>query len=167
MSALFSKSCKYGFQAVLYLATQESVRPLRLKDIASALHLPYDFLSKIFQKLSRGGIVRSQKGQHGGFVLARSAETITLNDIVVAIDGVDSHNQCVLGFPGCSDLQSCSAHSYWKAILQIVAQMLNEKNVADLSRGIEAKIALLNPAPRKRAKPDTLSVMKRQPQTQQ
>jgi len=145
MSAFFSKSCEYGVQAVLYLARENNSRPLQLKEIASALQLPPNFLSKILQRLTRAKIVKSQKGNHGGFNLAKPATQIMLGDIVAAVDGIEFLNTCIVGFPHCSEENTCSLHSYWKAMRQIVSQMLNEKNAADLSEGIDGKLDLLNP----------------------
>jgi Rrf2 family iron-sulfur cluster assembly transcriptional regulator len=144
MPAFFSKSCEYGLQAVLFIAKQNSSRSLHLEEIASELNLPKNFLSKVLQKLSRAKVVKSQKGNQGGFKLSKPATQITLGDIVLAIDGIDFLNKCILGFPGCSNEHACSLHSYWSTMREIVSKMLNERNIADLSKGLDIKIGLLN-----------------------
>ena len=72
------------------------------------------------------------------------AEQIMLGDVVAAVDGIEFLNKCVTGFAECSDEYPCPLHPYWKEIRVIISRMLNEKNVAGLSKGIDIKIGLLD-----------------------
>jgi Rrf2 family protein len=145
MTAFFSKSCEYGIQSVLFIARENSGRAVHLKDIASELQLPSTFLSKILQKLTRANIVRSQKGNQGGFHLARPAEQIALGEIVLAVDGVEFLGECIIGFSECSDARPCSLHADWIPVRAAISRMLSEKNVADLSADIDVKIESMSP----------------------
>ena len=83
-----SSRCEYGCRAVLELAGREqSPTPLTAEAIAERRHIPEKFLVHILLQLKRAGIVRSVRGAHGGYLLARPPEDITLLDIVQAIDG--------------------------------------------------------------------------------
>lgn len=143
MPVIFSKSCEYALQAVLYISNQTNGKPQRLEVIAHALHVPQHYLSKIMQTLTRNEIVRSFKGHYGGYELGRKASEITLNDIVRAIDGEMFLKHCVLGFSMCGDEYPCPVHSYWREAKQIVLTMLNEKTVEDLSKNLGMKLQLL------------------------
>jgi Rrf2 family protein len=143
MPVIFSKSCEYALQAVLYISNQTNGKPKRLGEIAHALHVPQYYLSKIMQTLTRNEIVQSYKGHKGGYELGKMASEIKLNDIVRAIDGDLFLKHCVLGFPTCGDDHPCPVHSYWKDAKQVVLTMLNEKNVEDLSKNLEMKLSLL------------------------
>jgi len=143
VSVIFSKSCEYAFQAVLYLASRPQNEPILLREVSDRLDIPHHFLSKVLQTLSRDGIVTSYKGATGGFVLGRSPKEIKLIDIVRATDGEKFLDDCVLGFPGCGDQNPCSVHHTWKKAKKILLDMLNTKNVAQLSKEIDAKLELV------------------------
>ncbi|MBI5217027.1 MAG: Rrf2 family transcriptional regulator [Ignavibacteriae bacterium] len=143
MPVLFSKSCEYAFQAVLYLAKTKNGKPIHLLDVASSLRIPYHFLSKVLQVLARHEIVASYKGQNGGFDLGRNATQIKLIDIVRAIDGEAFLSHCVMGFPSCGDEKPCPVHTDWKDAKGIIFKMLNEKTIEDLSKHIDDKLSVL------------------------
>jgi Rrf2 family protein len=143
MPVIFSRSCEYAIQAVLYIAKESDSRPIQLKEVASALHIPLHYLSKILQSLVRSEIIQSFKGKNGGFVLSRPSDQITLGDIVLAIDGTGFLNHCVLGFTGCQDDLPCPVHEEWKSIKQLVRSMVSKKNVHDLGKEINSKVIFL------------------------
>lgn len=143
MSLIFSKSCEYGTQAVLFLARESENGPILLRDISGALAIPHHFLSKILQALVLEGIVVSQKGFNGGFSLGRPARQIALIDIVRAIDGDEFLDQCVLGFPGCNEKTPCPVHPTWKRAKSIIVEILHKKTISELSKELDPKLELL------------------------
>ncbi len=140
MPIIFSRGCEYALQAVLYLGSQARNRPIHQRDISRALNIPPHFLGKILQLLSHRGLIISQKGKTGGFLLGHSAKDISLYDIVEAIDGTEFLNACILGFRGCGDENPCPVHSQWKEAQQIITQMLRSGTVDQLSKQIERKV---------------------------
>ena len=69
---MFSKSCKYGIRAVLYLAVHSSLQKrLGVTEIASELEIPKHFLAKILQQLAKENLISSTKGPSGGFFLSK------------------------------------------------------------------------------------------------
>lgn len=143
MSVIFSKSCEYATQAILFLASQKKQEPVLLRDISDALQVPHHFLNKVLQNLTRDGLVASHKGSTGGFTLGRSATRITLADIVRAVDGDSFLDACVLGFPRCGDTAPCPVHNQWIKAKHIVTDMLNTKTVAQLGKHVGTKLALI------------------------
>ena len=83
----FTKAETYGLFGVLYLAEQPAGKITPLSEISEAQDVPEKFLAKIFQSLSRSGIIRSHRGVKGGFSLARPAEQISFKEIVEIIHG--------------------------------------------------------------------------------
>ncbi len=140
MSIIFSKSCEYGLQAVLYLSQRPNESPALLRDIAQDLNIPYHFLNKVLQTLTRDNIVVSHKGSNGGFALARSPKEIYLLDIVRAVDGDSFLNGCVVGFPGCGDENPCPVHPQWKKAKKMILTMLQKKTLAELGKGLDLKL---------------------------
>jgi len=129
MTVFFSKKCEYAIQAILLMAASEndSVRPS--EEIARKLNIPKEFISKILQSLTESGIIESKKGKAGGFKLAKHPSKIKLIDIVEAIDGLESFNTCVLGFPNCSAENPCPLHDKWGELREKAYEMLSEENL--------------------------------------
>jgi Rrf2 family protein len=134
VSLLFSRECEYALQAVLYLALQREGSMTSIKALTARLGIPYHFLAKILQKLTRKGLLRSLKGPTGGFALAMPAEKITLLQIVEAVDGDGFMNTCVLGFAQCSGRNPCSVHEQWGAVRTSIHAMLVGKNISQMAR---------------------------------
>lgn len=80
-----SKKAYYGLRAVVSLANEKEA--VSAHDLALSEHIPEDFLEKILQRLRQVGIVESKKGVDGGYTLARRVETISVWDILEALDG--------------------------------------------------------------------------------
>lgn len=134
MSLLFSAECEYALQAVLYLALQPADSMTSIKTLTARLNIPYHFLAKILQKLTKKGLLRSLKGPTGGFALAMPAERITLFQIIEAIDGAEFMTTCVLGFKECSGKNPCSVHDQWGALRTSIHAMLAAKSIAQMAR---------------------------------
>jgi Rrf2 family protein len=81
-----SAKTDYGIRVLLELASDTSV-PMNCEAIASAQEIPYRFLKAIVQDLRRAGLVVSQRGCEGGYWLGRDAVSITIADVVRAVDG--------------------------------------------------------------------------------
>ncbi len=110
---LLSKSCEYGLRAVLYLVTLKSEGFVSIKQISEQLDISFHFLTKILQKLTQEGILHSFRGPNGGVALALPAASVTLLDIVLAIDGPELFTDCVLGLPECGNSTPCPLHEAW------------------------------------------------------
>ncbi len=82
-----SSKGRYAVRALFDIAFYNEGRPTQVKDIAERQGIPPRFLEQIFQELKRAGIVGSKRGPQGGYLLAQSADTIRLGDIVRALEG--------------------------------------------------------------------------------
>lgn len=131
---LFSRSTEYALRAMTFLATQPSGKLAGAREISQAESVPMAFLWKILQNLARRRLVRSFKGIRGGYELARPSDQITLQEVVLASDGMDVTNQCVLGLPHCSEENACPLHQTWKGIRADLAAMLERNTLADLAQ---------------------------------
>jgi Rrf2 family protein len=83
----FTKAEAYGIFGVIYLADQPAGKITPLSEISEAQNVPEKFLAKIFQSLSKSGLVRSHRGVKGGFSLGRPADQISFREIVEVIHG--------------------------------------------------------------------------------
>jgi Rrf2 family protein len=130
---LFSRSTEYAIRAMTFLASKEPGKLAGAKEIAEAENIPMPFLWKILQMLTKRSMVRSFKGLHGGYKLARKAESIPLMAIVNLTDGSEFRDSCVLGLPKCDDKNPCPLHEKWRNIRSDVTAMLDKTSLADLA----------------------------------
>lgn len=133
MSIFFSRQCEYAIQAVLLLALKQDKSLTSIRDLTKQLDIPYHFVAKILQNLTRKGLLVSHKGPAGGFGLGLQARDITLLQIVEAIDGTSFMDDCVFGFPNCNDDDHCAVHDKWCAIRKEINEMLAKKNILEMA----------------------------------
>jgi Rrf2 family protein len=90
----FSIGVEYAFHSLFYLVDLPEHKTIGIKNIAKLNGITETYLSKIFSKLRKAGLVRSIAGVHGGYELARGAENISFWDIIEAIEGPSGFFQC-------------------------------------------------------------------------
>jgi len=95
--------------------------------------VPANYLSKILHQLAGQGIVRSERGRHGGFSLACDPGELTLARIISVFGSVSQSEGCVSGRPRCSPDDPCAAHDSWLAVQRHVAQFFENTTVEDVS----------------------------------
>ena len=78
---MLSQTAEYALRAVLHIAAVGTERPVAVGEIAQALDVPRNYLSKTLHQLVRAGILTSTRGPTGGFQLAMPAESLTLQRI--------------------------------------------------------------------------------------
>jgi Rrf2 family nitric oxide-sensitive transcriptional repressor len=93
---MFSQTVEYALRAVAHLA-YAAPNPRTTEQVAEATRVPPAYLSKVLQALSRGGIVRSQRGVGGGIALARPPEELTILEVVNAVEPIQRIRSCPLG----------------------------------------------------------------------
>ncbi len=143
MTVIFSKKCELALQAVLFLSIKDRERIFNAAEVSAELKVPKEFVSKMLQILTDSGIVGSRKGKNGGFFLNKHPRDIRLIDIVEAIDGRSVFENCVLGFPGCSNENPCPVHNTWGKLRDQALKMLTAETLEDLSDKTKKKISNL------------------------
>ena len=82
-----SKKSRYGITALIDLAVYARNQCVQLSSIAERNNISVKYLEQIFSSLRKAGLVRSVKGPQGGYLLAKSPESITVADVIYALDG--------------------------------------------------------------------------------
>lgn len=108
---MISQTTEYALRAMVFLADQqdEEHAARTVVEIARATQVPSGYLAKVMQTLSRAGLVRSQRGLHGGFVLARNPGALSVLEVVNAVDPIRRFAECPLGIPS-HGAQLCPLH---------------------------------------------------------
>jgi FeS assembly SUF system regulator len=113
---------------------------LAARDLASATHLPQPMVGKILKSLSRGGLLASIRGVHGGYRLARRPEEVSVAEVIAAIEGPIALTQClghdahVPGLDACALEPSCPTRPHWSRINLAIRDALERLPLADLMR---------------------------------
>jgi len=136
---MISKSCEYGLRAVLYVAAQPGSSFVPIKQISNELDISFHFLTKILQKLTQHGLMDSYRGPSGGVALARPARSISLLEVIKAIEGNELFTDCVLGLGGCGSERPCPLHQEWAKERSRLEKMFGatslDKLAAPIARG--------------------------------
>lgn len=90
----FSVGVEYAIHCLLYMIDIPSGKTVGIKDLAAYQGVSETYLSKIYTKLRKSGIIRSVPGANGGYELARLPESISFWDVVEAVEGTASFFQC-------------------------------------------------------------------------
>lgn len=138
---MLSQTAEYALRALVLLAERPAGSSVRVGELALALDIPQNYLSKTLGALSRTGVVTSTRGKGGGFALARPATQITLFDVVDPFDRLGARPSCLMGQGECSEAKACAAHHTWKAVSARVQAFFLQTTLADLVRQeqVEAK----------------------------
>ena len=140
---MISNTCKYGIRALLYIAVNgKNDQKIGIKKIAEDLSLPGPFLGKIMQTLAKNKLLHSVKGPHGGFSLAKDADSISLYDIVNIIDGTDVFHECLIGVKICENnpeyMDLCPFMEKSHEVRDKLMNVFKEQSIGDFAKGIKS-----------------------------
>lgn len=96
LAIMLSQTTEYALRAVVFLAGR-APEPQTTGQIAGGTRVPTAYLSKVLQSLGRASIVRSRRGLHGGFSLARDPAALTILEVIRAVDPLRRIETCPLG----------------------------------------------------------------------
>lgn len=103
----FTKAEEYGLIGVIYLARQPRGAVVSLGEIARSEKIPDKFLAKIFQNLTKAGVVKSHRGVRGGFSLAKTPGKISMGEIVQSVQGDVDPMKCIFENKPCIRVDNC------------------------------------------------------------
>ena len=130
----FTKAEEYGLLGILYLADKEQNIITPLSEISQAQEIPEKFLAKIFQSLSRSGLVRSHRGVRGGFTLGKKPEEITVKEILESIQGPYHLLKCIPEPALCDKSGFCSLRELLVIAENKLISVFAQHTLADLAR---------------------------------
>jgi len=132
----FGVAVDYSLKALLMLADRyPTAQPLRVEEIATAQDVPENYLRRLLIELKRGGLVLSQKGPNGGYMLARSPARITMADVVEVIEGDYTPVECLEDGANsfCPRDSGCPMREVWREVRDSVVGVLRRATLQSLS----------------------------------
>jgi Rrf2 family protein len=130
-----TKKADYGLIALRHLTViSNSARPsASAKDIADSYGIPLPLLSKVLQKLARGGLLLSEQGTNGGYRLAKDPSEISALEAIRTIDGPIILTQCFTEHKGCMQTELCPVREPLRKVHEGILGLLSGITLADLS----------------------------------
>jgi Rrf2 family protein len=130
----FTKRADYGLMAIHYIAVnEETVGTVSAKRIAEEFRIPPELLAKILQRLAREGLITSQNGRKGGYVLARRPSAITVGEVIRALEGPIRIVECYEDEATCPQMERCNLRRPVQKIQSAITQMLDTMSLAELT----------------------------------
>lgn len=126
----------YGLRAMVFLAcAADCDSPVQIGVIAKHQKIPEDYLRQLLGQLREAGLVRSVRGPHGGYLLCRSARTITMEEVLATLEGPYEPMRCSHlddGTPPCELLAGCMIRRQWRLAAERLQETLRHTSIADL-----------------------------------
>ena len=136
---IFTTKAEYGVRLLIRLGMHGNDGPVSLKAVAEAENLPLAYLERIAALLKKAGLVEATRGAHGGYVLARPPEEITMDAAVLALEGAIAPMDCFFddrdGRVSCShhaDGEHCATKLLWTRVQMGVIKSLQRTTLAEL-----------------------------------
>ena len=117
------------------LALNHQKGPLPLRIIAERQEISEPYLEQVFASLRKAGLVRAVRGASGGYVLARPASEITVEEILTALEGPIIPVNCVedSGSAQCPRMDVCLTYPFWKELAAKISEVLSSTTLQDLA----------------------------------
>ena len=137
---MISQTAEYALRVVVFLGAVEGENATT-RQIAAATRVPEGYLAKILQNLGRANLIRAQRGLHGGSVLAREPQAISLYDVIEAVNPLPRIRTCPLNLPS-HGTNLCPLHKKLDDAMEVVEKTLRDCSLADLLKQREGSIPL-------------------------
>jgi Rrf2 family transcriptional regulator, iron-sulfur cluster assembly transcription factor len=124
---------RFAVTAMLDVALNAGDGPVALAAVSQRQKISLSYLEQLFGKLRRNGLVDSVRGPGGGYQLARAAESMTVADIIRAVDEPIDATQCG-GRENCHDDKRCMTHELWAGLNAHIYHFLRGVTLAELAR---------------------------------
>lgn len=106
-------------------------RSWKTAEIVKLSKTPHDYLSKVLQQLTRGKLIISQRGAHGGFKLAKSTRDVTILEVINCVDPIPRIHKCPLGLRS-HGVNLCPLHRKLDNAMLLVEKAFDSSTLADL-----------------------------------
>jgi Rrf2 family protein len=138
---IFTTKAEYGVRLLIQLGRRQGQPPVSLKAIAEQENLPLAYLERIAALLKKAGLLTATRGAHGGYLLARPPEEVTMDAVVLALEGAIAPMDCFFddrdGRVSCAhhdegDQGHCATKLLWTRVQLGVIKSLQRTTLAEL-----------------------------------
>jgi Rrf2 family protein len=133
-----SKKADYALIAMKHLAQKHRADATCAREIAEQYDIPLELMAKVLQSLVRSRLLVSTQGTRGGYMLGRSSGSISVADVIEAIDGPFTVTACTTEKHDCEQYSKCSVRDPLWQIRERIAAALGTVTVADMAAESDA-----------------------------
>jgi Rrf2 family transcriptional regulator, iron-sulfur cluster assembly transcription factor len=154
---------RFAVTAMIDLAMRDGNGPVTLAEISERQKISLSYLEQLFGKLRRRELVVSTRGPGGGYRLAKPTESVSVAEIIMAVDEPIDATQCG-GLENCRDEQKCITHDLWQSLNEHIFEYLRSVTLAQLvakqnAEGQDGKVVeLKDQRPARRPRPENAVV---------
>jgi len=127
---MISQTAEYALRAVVFLAMNSGAAHTT-QQISGATRVPAAYLSKVLQSLVRAGMIQSQRGLGGGFILSKSADDVTILEVLNAVDPIHRIRTCPLGIEA-HGTTLCALHKRLDDATAAIEKAFRDTTLGDL-----------------------------------
>ncbi len=118
---------------MIELALRFNKGPVLLKDISSSQEISLKYLSQLIIPLKIAGLIKSTRGAHGGYFLAKPPAQIKILQIIEAVEGPTSIVECVAEPEICAKAEKCNTRKLWSEVNSSIIKKLEEYTLEELA----------------------------------
>ena len=122
---------RYGARLMLDLALHYGEGPVLLKDVAERQEISEKYLGHLIPPLKAAGLISSSRGAHGGYILAKPPEDITLGEVVRAVEGTLVLVECITAPRICHRVDFCVTRDIWKEMGEKMEEVLESTTLQE------------------------------------
>ena len=108
--------------------------PVSIKEICKSEKFSNRYLENIFVKLRKAGLVKSLKGEKGGFMLAKNPAEISVYDILTAVETDVAPSRCSVDVTACDRAKNCGIRGVWMGLNAKMKEYLTETNLEQIKK---------------------------------
>ena len=129
-----SQKCQYALRAIFELAKRRDQVPVKIAEIAESQAIPVRFLEVILSQLKQGEFVSSQRGNKGGYMLARSPEDLTIGEVMQFMQGPIGPVDCVVegSKDKCPLYGDCAFLPMWEEVAEAISNVYDNTTFLSL-----------------------------------
>src|SRR6266567_4545996 len=128
-----TKKADYGLIAMRHLAQHADLGACSAKDLAEMYSIPQEALAKILQRLTKSGLLVSQHGTNGGYILARDPRRISAYEVIRAIDGPLFMTSCSTSDSDCDQSDHCTIRGPLRKVSRSIEEVLNRLTIWEMT----------------------------------
>lgn len=148
---MISQTAEYALRAIVYLAMNPG-EAFTTQQISLSTKVPAPYLSKVLQSLVKGGLVQSQRGLGGGFMLVNAADKINILEVLNAVDPIQRIRSCPLGLKA-HGVHLCALHKRLDDASALIEKSFADTTIADILARPTMSIPLVEfPTPEERTR---------------
>lgn len=139
--AFYPTRVRYGLRLLTRLALHDKDQRLSVGDIAAEESVSVKYLEQIVGALKPLGVLRSVRGAHGGYTLAKDPADICLRDVFECLGGLDTPVPCINEEEACDRKEVCTTYPFWAGLDAHIREYLAGRTLADVVAEAPAQIA--------------------------